>query len=664
LTRRVSTGAIAAGREIGEHRRMNDQRTPLSTRARHAASLADPGRYWAEAARAIHWDHPFETVLDTNRPPAPAASVDRRRWFVGGKLNTCFNAVDRHVLAGRGDQLAFIHDSPLGGGTVRTLTYAQLQEQVARFAGVLRGLGVERGDRVILYMPMIPETAIAMLACARLGAVHSVVFGGFAPPQLAARIDDARPKVLVCASCGLEPGRVVKYKELVDQALAQAKHPPERCVVLQRPQARALLQAPRDVDWVAEMDTAEPAECVPVEATDPLYILYTSGTTGAPKGIVRDNGGHAVVLHHSMEILYGIQPGEVWWTGSDFGWVVGHSYIVYAPLLRGCTSVIYEGKPVGTPDAGAFFRVLEQHKVAAFFTAPTAFRAIKRADPLGKLMKERDLSGFRALYLAGERCDPDTLTWAEKLLGVPVVDHWWQTETGSPITASPPGDVPVRVGSAGLPMPGFDLRVLDAAGEAVPRGTIGTLALRLPLAPGCLPTLWNDDARFLASYLSDYPGHYTTADAGYVDEDGYVFVMSRTDDIINVAGHRLSTGEMEEVLSSHPSVADCAVIGIRDELKGELPFGMVVLKQVEDGPSAETVIEDVIRMVRDRVGPVAAFKRAVVVTALPKTRSGKTLRRTLRQMANGDPWEVPATTEDASMLDGLARQLTPVKSPG
>ncbi len=641
---------------------MNDDRTPLSMRARHAASLADPARYWAEAAKGIHWDAPFETVLDVDdRARAPAQRVSSARWFVGGKLNTCFNAVDRHVLAGRGEQLAFIHDSPLGGGTIRTLTYAQLQEQVARFAGVLRGVGVETGDRVILYMPMIPETAIAMLACARLGAVHSVVFGGFAPPQLAARIDDARPKVIVCASCGLEPGRVVKYKELVDAAVAEARFPPERCVVFQRPQARAEMQAPRDVDWMAEMDTAEPAECVPVHATDPLYILYTSGTTGAPKGIVRDNGGHAVALQHSMEVLYRIEPGEVWLTASDFGWVVGHSYIVYAPLLRGCTSVIWEGKPVGTPDAGAFFRCLEQHRVVSMFTAPTAFRAIKRADPEGKLMKARDLSRFRALFLAGERCDPDTLSWAEKLLGVPVVDHWWQTETGSPITGAPPNDVAVRIGSAGVPMPGFDLRVLDAAGKEVPRGTIGTLGLKLPLAPGCLPTLWNDDARFLTSYLADYPGYYTTADAGFLDEDGYAFVMSRTDDIINVAGHRLSTGEMEEVLSSHPQVADCAVVGIRDELKGEVPFGMVVLKQMEGGKSPEAVAEDVLRMVREKIGPVAAFKKAVVVPALPKTRSGKTLRRTLRQMANGDEWEVPATTEDTTILEDLARQLTPAK---
>ncbi|MBX3200574.1 MAG: AMP-binding protein [Labilithrix sp.] len=604
--------------------------------------------FWERAARAVDWAEPWDRVLDCDRPPFA-------RWFVGGKLNTCHNAVDRHVDAGHGDRVAFIYDSPLAGEQ-RRITYRELRDQVAKLAGALRSLGVRRGDRVVIYMPMIPETAMAMLACARLGAVHSVVFGGFAPAQLAARVDDAEPKVVICASAGLEPQRIVPYKELVDQALSMARHRPARCVVLQRKEHRATLHAPRDVDWSEVVEDAEPAPCVMVDATDPLYVLYTSGTTGHPKGIVRDNGGHAVMLAHTMDRIYRVQPGEVWWTASDFGWVVGHSYIVYGPLLRGATSIIYEGKPVGTPDAGAFFRVIAEHGVVSMFTAPTAYRGIRRADPEGELLAGKDLSRLRAVFLAGERCDPDTLVWARRLLGVPVIDHWWQTETGAPITASPPGEVPVREGSAGIVMPGFDLQVLDAQGAEVPRGTVGTLAIRLPLPPGCLPTLWNDDARFVKSYLSDFAGYYTTSDAGYVDADGYVFVMSRTDDIINVAGHRLSTGEMEEVVASHPAVAESAVIGVRDELKGEVPMGILVLKQ---GAPTDGVAEEVIARVRERVGPVASFKRVVVVPALPKTRSGKTLRRTLRLMANGDPWEVPATTEDAGALDALAPLLIP-----
>lgn len=602
--------------------------------------------FWERAARAIHWVEPWQRVLDFGRPPFA-------RWFVGAKLNSCYNAVDRHVEAGHGERLAFLYDSPLAHEK-RRITYRELRDHVARVAGGLRALGVERGDRVVIYMPMIPETAIAMLACARLGAVHSVVFGGFAAPQLAARIDDAKPKVVLCASAGLEPQRTVHYKELVDQALDLAQHRPARCVVLQRKELRGELREPRDVDWHEVMDSATPAECVPVDATDPLYILYTSGTTGHPKGIVRDNGGHAVMLAHTMEHVYRIAPGEVFWAASDFGWVVGHSYIVYAPLFRGATSLIYEGKPIGTPDAGAFYRVMEEYGVVTMFTAPTAYRAIRRADPEGALLAGRDLSRLRALFLAGERCDPETLTWAEKLLRVPVIDHWWQTETGAPITASPPGEVPVRVGSAGHAMPGFDLCVLDSQGAPLPRGTTGTLALRLPLPPGCLPTLWNDDERFVKSYVSDYAGYYTTSDAGVIDEDGYVFVMGRTDDIINVAGHRLSTGEMEEVVATHAAVAESAVIGVRDDLKGEMPLGIVVLKQ---GVAAPNITAELIELVRDRIGPVACFKHVVVVPALPKTRSGKTLRRTLRLMANGDPWDVPATTEDASMLDGLAELL-------
>ncbi|MEQ1567149.1 MAG: AMP-binding protein [Myxococcota bacterium] len=617
-------------------------------RDRHRRSLSDPEGYWGEAARGLEWDTPFERVLELEPAAGPSA-----RWFVGGRLNTCHNAVDRHVAAGRGDQLALVHDSAYTG-QVTTLTYRELQAAVARFAGALRGLGVDRGDRVILYMPMVPETAIAMLACARLGAVHSVVFGGFAPAQLAARIDDARPKVVVCASCGLEPGRVVPYKALVDEAVALARHPPDRVVVLERPQHPVTL-GPRDVDWGELVAGATPADCVPVNATDPLYILYTSGTTGHPKGIVRDNGGHAVALLHSMEVIYGVAPGEVFWAASDFGWVVGHSYIVYAPLLRGCTSVIYEGKPVGTPDPSAFWRVIAQHRVCAMFTAPTAFRAIRRADPDARGMAGHDLSCLRSQFLAGERCDPDTLGWAHEHLGVPVIDHWWQTETGAPITAAPPG-VPVRPGSAGLAMPGYDLRVLDDRGDPVPPGQVGTLALRLPLPPGCLPTLWNDDPRFVQSYLSDLPGHYSTADAGWIDADGYAFVMSRTDDVINVAGHRLSTGEMEEVLASHPAVAECAVIGMRDALKGEVPYGLVVLKHGVTTPHAQ-VVDDVVAMVRDRVGPVASFKHAVVVAALPKTRSGKTLRRTVRLIVNGEPWEVPATVEDPAVLVALHQLL-------
>ncbi|MFZ9449441.1 MAG: propionyl-CoA synthetase, partial [Alphaproteobacteria bacterium] len=582
------------------------------------------------------------------------------RWYVGGQLNTCANALDRHIAAGRGDRTALIHDSAYTGDVTR-LTYAELLDRVSRFAGALRRQGVERGDRVIIYMPMVPEAAIAMLACARIGAVHSVVFGGFAANELAVRIDDCKPKAIVSASCGIEPNRVVAYKPLLDAAISIAAHKPSACVVLQRPQHPCALVAGRDVDWSEAMAKATPAACVPVAATDPLYILYTSGTTGQPKGVVRDNGGHAVALKHSMSLLYDMKPGEVFWAASDVGWVVGHSYIVYGPLLQGCTTLMYEGKPVGTPDAGAFWRVISQHGVKALFTAPTAFRAIKREDPEGLLVGRHDLSCFKALFLAGERCDPDTLLWAQRILKVPVVDHWWQTETGHAIAGNPIGVevFPVKPGSATKPMPGWDVQALGADGHPVPAGQIGSICCRLPLPPGTLPTLWNAEDRFFRSYLEEFPGWYKTGDAGMVDEDGYVHIMTRVDDVINVAGHRLSTGQMEEVLANHPDVAECAVVGVGDDLKGQVPLGFLVLKAGVKSPD-EKIVADVVRMVRDTIGPVAFFKQALVVKRLPKTRSGKILRGTMQKIADSEAWKLPATIDDPAILDEISDALRPL----
>jgi propionyl-CoA synthetase len=610
-------------------------------------SLADPDGFWGEAAEAIDWYRRPTKVLDASGAPF-------YHWFTGGVLNTCFNAVDRHVRDGRGDQPALIYDSPVTS-TSRTFTYQQLLAEVARFAGVLRGLGTGAGDRVVIYMPMIPEAVVAMLACARIGAVHSVVFGGFAAPELAARIDDAAPRVVVSASCGIEVSRILEYKPILDRAIGLSSHKPQSCVILQRPQAPAALVAGRDLDWTAAMARAEPADCVPVAATDPLYILYTSGTTAKPKGVVRDNGGHAVALHWSMANIYDTLPGEVYWAASDIGWVVGHSYIVYAPLLAGCTTVLYEGKPVGTPDAGAFWRVIAEHGVKTLFTAPTAFRAIKKEDPAGELAGKYDLSGLRCLFLAGERLDPETYRWAGELLGIPVIDHWWQTETGWPIAADLMGLDPMatKPGSPTVPVPGYDVRVVDpATGADVPPGTTGEIVLRLPLPPGCLPTLWGDDQRFIDSYLVRYPGAYITGDGGYRDSDGYLYVMGRTDDVINVAGHRLSTGEMEEVLASHPAVAECAVIGVHDPLKGQIPRGFVVLKAGSDTDPG-TLSAELVQLIRDQIGAVAALRRVDVVAALPKTRSGKILRKTMRGIADGTDEAVPSTIEDRAALDAM-----------
>ncbi|TWF96180.1 propionyl-CoA synthetase [Saccharopolyspora dendranthemae] len=612
-------------------------------------SLTDREGFWLDAARAIDWDREPTRALDDSAAPM-------YRWFPDGELNTCFNALDRHVRDGRGEQPALIWDSAMSG-VVQTWTYRELLDRVARFAGALRAQGVTKGDRVVLYLPMIPEAAVAMLACARIGAVHSVVFGGFAPKELAARVDDALPTVIVAASCGLEPNRVVEYKPIVDEALRQTEHQPGKVIVFQREQARAEL-GPRDVDWEDAVASAEPVDCVPVAATDPLYVLYTSGTTGKPKGVVRDNGGHAVALRWSMTNIYDISPGEVFWTASDVGWVVGHSYIVYAPLLAGATTVVYEGKPVGTPDAGAFWRVIAQHRVKALFTAPTALRAIKRVDPDAELLAEHDLSCLETLFLAGERLDPETYHWAAEKLGVPVIDHWWQTETGWPICANLRGlePMPVKPGSPTVPAPGYEIVVLDQAGNPLPPETDGAICLKLPLPPGTLPTLWGDDARFHESYLSRYEGYYLTGDNGYVDADGYVFVMGRTDDVINVAGHRLSTGSMEAVLAAHPAVAECAVIGVRDELKGQVPRGFVVLKSGVD-IAPETLRDELVAAVRDQIGPVAAFRDVSVVDGLPKTRSGKILRKSMREIADRGDTAVPSTIEDPSVLDTLRPSL-------
>ncbi len=616
----------------------------------HARSLADPAGFWAEAAAAIEWDMFPETILDQSDAPF-------YRWYRGGRLNICHNALDRHVAAGRAEQTALIYDSPVTG-VKQTLTYAELLDKVARFGGVLRDLGVEQGDRVILYMPMIPEAVVGMLACARIGAVHSVVFGGFAPHELATRINDATPKVILSASCGVEGAKVLPYKPMLDAAIEQAGHKPDHCVIFQRPQVAASLLPGRDVDWAQAAALAAPAPCVPMAATDPLYILYTSGTTGQPKGVVRDTGGYAVALKWTMEHFYGVKPGEVFWAASDVGWVVGHSYIVYGPLLHGCTTLVYEGKPVGTPDAGAFWRVIAEHKVSVQFTAPTAFRAIKREDPSGELLHLYDMSSLRALFLAGERSDPDTLNWAETHLKVPVIDHWWQTETGWPVAGNPLGIglMKVKYGSTAVPLPGWDIRVLAPDGTEVKRGDIGAIVARLPLPPGTLTTLWNARDRFFKSYLADFPGYYQTSDAGFIDEDGYIYVMARTDDIINVAGHRLSTGAMEEVLSGHPDVAECAVIGVADDLKGQLPLGFIVLKRGVHRPYAE-IVKEVVKKVRDEIGPVAAFKQAIVVERLPKTRSGKILRGTMQKIADSEPWKMPATIDDPAILEEIGDAL-------
>ena len=617
-------------------------------------SLEQPEEFWAEAAEAIDWERRWDQVLDASRPPF-------FRWFRGASLNTCWNAVDRHIAAGRGDRIALIWDSPVTG-QVRRFTYHELQSEVALLAGVLAGLGVVKGDRVLIYMPMVPEAAFAMLACARIGAIHSVVFGGFAAHELATRISDARPRVVLSASCGIEVSRIVPYKPLLDAAISEARAKPERCVILQRPICRAELVRGRDHDWQEMAAAARPAGCVTVLATDPLYILYTSGTTGIPKGVVRDNGGHAVALHWSLRNIYGVQPDEVFWTASDVGWAVGHSYTVYAPLLLGCTTVMYEGKPVGTPDAGAFWRVMEDHGVGVFFTAPTAFRAVKREDPDGRLIRLRDLARLRALFLAGERADPPTIAWAEEHLRVPVIDHWWQTETGWPIGANCLGieRLPVKPGSCTRAVPGWDVRVLDAeetgAARELAAGEIGAIAVKLPLPPGALPTLWQADDRFVQSYMTAFPGFYQTADAGFIDADGYIHVMTRTDDIINVAAHRLSTGEIEEVLAAHPDVAECAVIGVADALKGQIPLGFLVLKAGVKRPASE-VERDAIELVRERIGPVASFKTALVVAGLPKTRSGKILRGTMRRIADGEDYPVPATIDDPAVLGEITAAL-------
>jgi propionyl-CoA synthetase len=620
-------------------------------REAHALSLSDPDRFWGEAARELAWNRPWDKLLDTSETP-------HGRWFVGAELNTCFNALDRHIEAGRGEQTALIYDSPVTGNRVVKFSYRELRDLTARFAGALVAKGVKQGDRIILYMPMIPETVIAMLACARIGAIHSVVFGGFAANELAVRIDDARPDLIVTATCGIEVNRIVPYLPLLDEAIEIARHKPTQVIVVQREQCPVELQAGRDSDWLQVIAAAEAVDCVSLQATDPLYILYTSGTTGIPKGVVRDNGGHAVALNWSMNAIYGVAAGDVFWAASDVGWVVGHSYIVYGPLLKGCTTILYEGKPVGTPDAGAFWRVIAEHDVKALFTAPTAFRAIRKEDPNAELLSKYDLSRFETLFLAGERTDPDTLVWAEEKLGVPVIDHWWQTETGWSLAANHRGYglMPVKPGSPTVPSPGWDLRVLDDHNQPLAAGKVGALCAKLPMAPGSLLTLWNAQQRFVESYLAEFPGYYKTADAGFIDADGYVFVMSRTDDIINVAGHRLSTGGMEEVLASHPDVAECAVIGVADQLKGQLPIGFLVLKAgVVREP--EDIVAEVVQLVRKKIGPVAAFKQASVVQRLPKTRSGKILRGTMQKIADNEDYRMPATIDDPVILDEITDAL-------
>ncbi|QGZ34859.1 propionyl-CoA synthetase [Stappia indica] len=621
----------------------------------------DPEAFWAKAATEIDWVKPWDKVFDPSMG-------GYGQWFAGAECNTCYNCLDRHVERGRPGQPAIIYDSPITGAKA-VFTYEETLARVNAMAAVLADHGIGKGDRVIVYMPMIPEAVMAMLACARLGAVHSVVFGGFAARELATRIDDATPKAIIAASCGIEPGRVVAYKPLLDAAIDMSRHKPEATFVLQRGQAEASLAGERDHDFGALTDDAlaqgREVPCVPVKATDPLYILYTSGTTGQPKGVVRDNGGHMVALKWTMANHYGVEPGEVFWAASDVGWVVGHSYIVYAPLLHGATTVVFEGKPIGTPDAGVFWRVIAEHHVVSLFTAPTAFRAIKKEDPDGKLIGEYDLASFRTLFLAGERADPDTIAWAEDKLGVPVIDHWWQTETGWPIVGNPVGlgMLPVKHGSPTVPMPGYDVQVVDDAGHPVARGALGNVVIKLPLPPGCLPTLWNAPERFHASYLEEFPGYYKTADAGLMDEDGYLFIMARTDDIINVAGHRLSTGAMEEVLASHKDVAECAVIGVADQLKGQAPCGFVVLKAGVNRPHSE-IEKELVALVREKIGPVAAFKLAITVERLPKTRSGKILRATMRQVADGAEYRMPATIDDPAIIDEIAAALKERGLPG
>jgi propionyl-CoA synthetase len=613
-------------------------------------SIHDPEKFWGAAAEDVRWYKKFTKVLDdTNKP--------FYRWFPGGEMNTCYNCVDYHVENGRGDQVALIYDSPITG-TVKRYTYKELLDRVARFAGVLSMHGARKGDRVIIYMPMIPEAVFAMLACARLGVIHSVVFGGFAPNELAVRIDDAKPKLMISASCGLEGKKVIEYKPLLDKAISLAKHKPSKCIIYQREQIAAPLIPGQDLDWVEELAKAKDHGCVPVLTTDPIYILYTSGTTGLPKGIVRDNGGHAVALKWSMKNIYDIKPGDVFWAASDVGWVVGHSYIVYAPLLSGSTTILYEGKPVGTPDPGAFWRVISEHKVKALFTAPTAFRAIKKEDPRGEYKKKYDISCLKYLFLAGERLDPDTYHWATDLLNIPVIDHWWQTETGWAISANCMGldPLPLKAGSPTKPAPGYQVKILDETGHVVPNGTEGVVAIKLPLPPGTLPTLWQNDDKYKESYLETFPGYYFTGDGGHYDEDGYLFIMGRVDDVINVAGHRLSTGTMEEIISTHPDVAECAVIGAADDFKGQLPLGFIVLKEGTQKDD-KAIVDDLVRMIREQIGAVAAFKQAMVVKRLPKTRSGKILRGTMRKIADGKDFQVPSTIDDPAVLDEIGEGL-------
>ncbi len=610
----------------------------------------DPEAFWMKAADHIDWDRAPSYALDARKAPL-------FEWYPDAMVNTCFNAVDRHVIAGKGAQAAIIYDSPITGKK-DTISYAELRDKTARLAGALRAKGVTKGDRVIIYMSMVPEAIVAMLACTRIGAIHSVVFGGFAAHELAVRIDDAKPKAILATSCGIEPGRVIAYKPLIDAAIEQSDHTPETVVILQREQQTAALEHSRDCDWDAVQNDVEPAECVPVEGMHPAYILYTSGTTGAPKGVVRPTAGHLVALHWSMKNIYNVDPGDVFWAASDVGWVVGHSYICYAPLIHGNTTIVFEGKPVGTPDAGTFWRVMSEHNVRSFFTAPTAFRAIKREDPKGEFKAKYDLSGLRALYLAGERADPDTINWAQDLLGVPVIDHWWQTETGWTIAGNPLGieALPIKVGSPSVAMPGYEVHILDEAGNRQPENTLGAIAIKLPLPPGTLPTLWNAEERYRSSYLTTFPGYYETGDAGIIDEDGYLYIMARTDDVINVAGHRLSTGAMEEVLANHPDVAECAVIGVSDQLKGQLPLGFLCLSNGVNRPHSEIVAECV-QMMRDVIGPVAAFKLAVVIKRLPKTRSGKILRATMVKIADSETFKMPATIDDPDILDEIREAL-------
>ncbi len=613
-------------------------------------SIDDPETFWGNAAEELHWSKKWDKVIDLQAKPVP-------RWFAGGELNSCYNAVDRHVESGRADQLAIIYDSPITNQQ-RKITYRELQQQVSRFAGVLEQHGAKKGDRVIIYMPMIPEAAIAMLACARIGVIHSVVFGGFASNELATRINDAKPDIIISASCGIEPGRVIQYKPLLDEAINQATHKVSCCIIKAREQAQATLIEGRDYDWDEEANKANETDCVAVAATDPLYILYTSGTTGEPKGVIRDNGGHAVAMNWSMKNIYNVEAGDVYWAASDVGWVVGHSYIVYAPLFKGCTTIMYEGKPIGTPDPGAFWRVISEHGVKVLFTAPTAFRAIKKEDPDGEYLKKYDLSCMDSLFLAGERCDPDTLFWAKSKLNKPVVDHWWQTETGWAIASNPLGIEPMKVkaGSPTVAMPGYDVQILSEEGEQMDAGEMGNIVIKLPMPPSCLPSLWGNDQRFIDAYLSKYDGYYLTGDAGFKDDDNYLWIMSRTDDVINVAGHRLSTGAMEEVLAGHSDVAECAVIGVADDLKGQMPVGLIILKAGVER-SEEEIVKELVQRVRDQIGPVAAFKQAKVVSRLPKTRSGKILRGTMVHIADGTPWKMPATIDDPAILNEITEAL-------